>query len=376
MAFCTILLFAAGLFAMTFNRLLTRPLGFVDRGVVLLQAESRQSRSPERWAEIVSALRASPRVDAVAMAGWTPLSGNRWRASVAIPGRPGDASAPYCVDVSAGYFEAMRIELLDGREFRPGDAQPTLDERHRPVPGVVIVNETFARVYFGGQNPVGRRSALGRDQPIPIEIVGLVRDAVYDSLRDPMPPTIYVPVAARDNGTLIVRTAADPMSVGAALRRDVSRIDPGVSVRGVALLSSYVTQQMIRERLLAAVSTFFAVVALLLSAIGLYGVLSHAVLRRRREIGIRMALGAGAARIAAGLTTSLASIVGTGAAIGIGAGLIFAGVIQTLLFDVRPTDASALLIPLAAVAIGAVAAALPPVMRAVRIDPVETLRSE
>ena len=376
MAFCGLLLFVAGLFVMTFDRLVTHPLGFSDRQVVLLQAESRQEHPPERWAELVAGLRGAPGVQSVAVAGWPPLSGNRWRTSVAVSGRHLEAGSPYCVDVSPGYFAAMRIELIDGREFRTGDVQPTLDHQRRPVPGAAIVNEAFTRVYFEGQSPVGRTVTLGQDQPIPAEIVGLVRDAVYDTLREPMTPTIYVPIAARDSGTLIVRVDGDALSAATGLRREVSRLAPDIRVRGVARLSSYVTQQLIRERLLAAVSTFFAIVALLLSAIGLYGMLSHAVLRRRREIGIRMALGASAARVAIRLTTGIVSLVGAGAAIGIGAGLVFAGVMQTLLFGVTPTDATALLIPLAALACATVAAALPPVLRAVRIDPAETLRSE
>jgi ABC-type antimicrobial peptide transport system permease subunit len=149
-----------------------------------------------------------------------------------------------------------------------------------------------------------------------------------------------------------------------------------LSIRGVVPLTALVGQQMIRERLLATLSTFFAVVALLLAGIGLYGVLNQAVVRQRREIGIRMALGAGAIHLVRQITMTVAAIVGIGSMLGLSAGIVLGPVVQALLFEVTPTDPMSVIAPLVALTAAAALAAFPPAIRAVRIDPAQTLRTE
>lgn len=378
MAFCVFLLFAAGLFVATFERLLNQPLGFSPHNLLLLQTESRANHPPEIWAQVADHLRQTPGVESVALAGWAPLTGNRWRASVRVAGRAVEANAPYFLDVSSAYFHTMRIEMIQGRDFRAGDAPPRMNERHQPLSGVGIVNEAFARVYFDSQNPVGKRVSVrqNKDAEAPMEIVGLVRDAAYYSVREPMHPTVYVPVEPRNSGALLVRTASAPLALAVALRREVSRARPDLRVRAVEPQSAFVRQQMIRERLLATLSGFFALVALLLAGIGLYGVLNYAVIRQRREISIRMALGAGAAHVVRQVTIRMLGIVCVGSLIGLAGGLAFGRVVQALLFQVRPTDPITLMAPILALAAAAALAALPPAIRAVRIDPAQALRSE
>ena len=151
---------------------------------------------------------------------------------------------------------------------------------------------------------------------------------------------------------------------------------PGISVREVVPFEAFVRQQTIRERLLAALSTFFAGLALVLAVLGIYGVLNYAVTRERREIGLRMALGARPAHVLALLSRRLVAVVCVGALVGIGGGLAFGRTVRTLLFEMEPSDPVAMLAPILALAAAAVAATVPPALRAVRIDPAQTLKSE
>ena len=377
MAFCVFLLLTAGLFVSTFERLIHRPLGFSHQNVIVLHVESRAPQAPAVWAQVVDHIRQTTGVDAAAFAGWAPLTGNRWRATVRVTGRDAELNPPYFLDVAAGYFHAMRIDIAHGRDFRAGDAQPRIDGQ-QPVAGVGIVNEAFARSYFGGRSPVGERVSVrqNNDSWAPMEIVGLVRDAAYHNVREPMHPTVYVPVEARNDGALIVRTATDPMAFAAALRGEVSRARPEFRVRAMESLSAIVREHMIRERLLAMLSAFFAIVAVLLTGIGLYGILNHAVAAQQREIGIRMALGARPAHVVKRVASPMFATVCAGALIGAMGGAAFGRLVQALLFEVRPTDPTPLLAAVAVLAAAAAIAAMPPTLRAVKTDPAQTLRSE
>jgi hypothetical protein len=311
------------------------------------------------------------------MAGWALMSESRWSGMVFVNGRPADTRPAYLLDVSPGFFETMRIGLVDGRDFRPGDRAPTVDPQNQPIPGIGIVNETFARIYFDGQNAVGRRVTLrpGKNVQVPVEIVGLVRDTLYANVRDPVRPIVFVPIGARGNGSILVRTSGDPLALASTLRQAVAAIRPDLRLQ-VGAMSALIRRQMIRERLLATLSLFFAMVALLLACIGLYGVLNYGIVQRRREIGIRMALGARAAHVAAGITRQMAVMVALGVIVGLAGGVGFGRVVERLLFQVTAVDPVVLITPLFTLAAAAALAALPPILRAVRIDPSQTLRTE
>ena len=375
MAFCVFLLFGASLFVGTLERLQTRPLGFVPENLVHIGAESRAKQPPAVWAQLAAALRGIPRVESAAAAGWAPLSGNRWRASVTVAGRPSPSDAPHWVAVSPGYFETMRTPLIEGREFRAGDTPPGRSASGPPVPGVAIVNETFARVYFDGRSPVGHR-VIVNDSSAPMEVVGVAADAVYYSVREGSHAAVFVPFEPRSDATLLVRTTDGLAELRESLRREVTRLRPDFQLRDVAPFEAFVAQQMIRERLLAALSTFFAVLALLLAVTGIYGVLNYAVARERREIGLRMALGAGPGHVLTLIAAWLLGVVCLGAFAGLAGGLAFGRMVQTLLFEMEPTDPLTLMAPILALAGAAALAALPPAIRAVRVDPAQAIRSE
>jgi putative ABC transport system permease protein len=378
-AFCVFVLFVTVLFVTTFARLAAWPLGFRAEGLMFIDAEAKATSDGDlRWAPVEHELRALPGVTAVARAGWAPLSGSRWRWDVRVPGQPPQPDAPHFLAVSPGYFSTLEIPLLDGRDVRAGERAADVDEQGRPNDGIGVVNQAFARTYFGGRSPVGARVRVQvRPQTwASIEIVGLVGDTVYASLRDPLRPAVYVPANQRGGATLMVRTAGDPAALGPVMRRLLARARPDARIRMIGTQQELVVRQVMRERLLAMLSLFVAAVALLLSAIGLYGVLHHAVVLQQRQIGIRMALGARAAHVVRQVTGGLLASVAAGAAGGLAGGLLFGRLIESLLFRVAATDAGALATPLAVLAAASLLASLPPAMRAARIDPALTLRAE
>jgi predicted permease len=378
-AFCVLVLFVAALFLATFERLLNRPLGFSHQRALLVETEIRgKEQPPEIWAQVADHLRQTPGVESVALSGWALLTGNRWVCSVVVAGRAAEARSPYFLDVSPGFFETMQIGWIDGRDFRPGDVPPRTKEQNLPLAGVGIVNEAFARIYFDGQNPVGRsvEARQNKNSSAPLEIVGYVRDASYGSVREPIRPTVYVPIGDRANGTFVVRTAGDPLALAPILRREVSRARSEFRVHNINPQSALVRRHMIRERLLATLSFFFGGVALVLAGIGLYGVLNYSVIQRRREIGIRMALGARPAHVVRRVATEVFGMVCVGSLIGLAGGLACERFVESLLFEVKATDSGIVMMPILTLGAAAVLAALRPAIRAARIDPAQTLRSE
>ena len=372
MALCVFLLFGAALFVGTLNRLQQKPLGFDAGGVMHAVVEARQPLDGAAWQRIADSVRALPQIESVALAGWAPLTGNRWRSSVTVAGTPSPSDAPNWVNVGPDYFATMRTRLVEGREFVAHDVPPQKN-RDRIVPGVAIVNHAFARAYFGGASPIGRRVIVDASAA-PMEIVGMAEDAVYFNVRETMHPAVFIPFGARNSATLLVR--AGMADLRATLARQIAGVLPGARVREVEPLDAYVTQQMVRERLLATLSTFFASLALVLSAIGLYGILNYAVTRERRQIGLRMALGATAGHLVSLITTRVVVLLCVGAAVGLVNGFVLGRACEALLFQIAPTDGVAIAPPMLALVAAALLAAFPPAFRAVRVDPVAALKIE
>jgi predicted permease len=383
-AFCFLVHFVAGLFVATFQRLSTQPTGFAIERTLLLETGVKgvgdAAKRPQNvWSEIAERLRTTPGVEKVSFAGWALMSGNGWSSDIRFPNRQPDTVTPYFLSVSPGWLDSMRIGLLAGRDFRPGERQPAIDENKKPVEGVVIVNEAFARKYFNGESPIGKSfESMGPNNTLVRNpIAGYVRDARYRNMREPIRPTIYVPFDKTNWGTFIVRTAAaDPTSLALPLRRLVSEVRPEFRVSNVRTQAELVRNHTIRERLLATLSLFFAIVALILAAVGLYGVLNYAVLQRRREIGIRMALGARTAHIARQVGGDMFLMLILGSVIGLGAGLASERFVESLLFEVKGTDLRLLATPLVTLFAAAFLAALPPIVAATKTDPSTALRSE
>ena len=373
-AFCFLVLFVAGLFAATFERLSNRPTGFVAGRLLTLDTVAQRAESPVLWEQVAEHLRGVSGVRNVALAGWPLLGGGGWNGFVSVNGAPPGPVLAYFLAVSPGWVDAMKIPFIEGRDFRPSDTSP----------GAAIVNETFARQFFNGANPIGQSFAKGGE--LPCKVVGVVRDAPYSSIHEPIPPVAYVPFRRIDakgalqpkrDATFIVRTsAANPMALASILRREVPRARPEFRVSNIRTQVDLVRAQTLRERLLAMLGLFFAGVALLLAAVGLYGVLDYSVLQRRREIGIRMAIGAHAATIARLVTAEVFTMVLVGALAGLALGMASVRYIEALLYQVRAGDPAMLALPALTILAAALLAALPAVFHAVRIDPAAMLRAE
>jgi predicted lysophospholipase L1 biosynthesis ABC-type transport system permease subunit len=279
----------------------------------------------------------------------------------------------------------MKIPLISGRDFLPTDVSPGVTSA--PA-GVAIVNELFVQVYFNGENPIGRLfgKAGGTPGELRFKIIGVVGNARYRDIREPMTPTAFVPFHSIDaNGsirpqreeTFIVRTlTSNPLALASTLRREVPRARPEFRVSNIRSQEDINQGNTVRERLLARLALFFATVALLIAGVGLYGVLHYSVLQRRREIGIRMAIGAQPVSIARLVTLEVFSMVLIGAIAGIALGIASTHYIGSLLYQVKATDAPMLALPLLTIAAVTMLASMPAVIRAVRIDPVKILRCE
>src|SRR5215472_2719962 len=368
-AFCCVVVFLAGLLLKSFDHLTNQPMGFSSESLLALDVETKPNQSPIFWNQVAEHLRDQPGVEQVAIAGWPLLSGTGENSFVAVNGVTASGVLAYFLDISPGWLGTMRIPLVDGRDFRPNDADP----------GVAIVNEAFAEVYFDSKNPVGQWFARGTTR---LQVVGLVRNARYRNLREPITPTAYVPFRPDhdqpvNSGTLMVRTVGqNPLAIAGLLRSEVPRARPEFRVSNIRTQLEINRSQTIRERLLAALALFFAAVAVLLAGIGLSGVLDYSVLQRRREIGIRIAVGAPASRLASAVTSRLFSMVAMGALCGVGLGLSVAQYADTLLYQVKPSDTDMLIETLLTILLIAAIAAVLPVTRAVRIDPMAVLRIE
>jgi putative ABC transport system permease protein len=377
-SFCFIVHFAAGLFVATFDRLANQPTGFSANRLLTLDTIAARPAPPAFWDQVAEHLRETPGVESVALAGWPLLSGNGWNGFIWVNGTPTEVLA-YFLNVSPGWIDTMKIPLIEGRYLRANESYPS----------VAMVNEAFVKQCFGGQNPIGKWFEKEHGDGITrtrIQVVGVVRDARYRNMREPITPTAYVPfhsidgsgvLQSRNRAAFIVRTASyNPMALAPILRQEVPRARPEFRVSNIRTQQELIDQHTVRERLLAMLALFFAGVALLLAGIGLYGVLDYSVLQRRREIGIRIAIGAPAGDIARRVTVEIFSMVLVGALVGLALGMVSVRYIGTLLYQVKPSNPAILVLPSLTILAAALLAALPAVIRALRIDPVAMLRAE
>jgi predicted permease len=371
-SFCFLVLFVAGLFVATFNRLSHQPTGFSSERILNLETDSSRARPSVFWEQAAEHLRSMPGVEAVALANRTLLNGSNFNNSVAVNDGPPSDDLTYFMEISPGWLDTMKIPLTEGRDFRAPD----------PYSSVAIVNETFAKRYFHGENPVGRNfDEVPDDGPrIRRQIVGLIHDARYSGMREPIPPVAYLPFHSDKtirSAVFIVRTSGrNPLAPASVLRKEVARAQPEFRVSNILSQVEINQSLTIRERLLATLGIFFAAVALLLAGVGLYGVLDYSVLQRRREIGIRMAIGARAGDIARRITSEIFAMVLAGAVLGLALGMASARYIESLLYQVKAGDLSMLALPSMTILGAALLAAIPAVIRAIRIDPVTSLRAE
>ncbi|MBS1874572.1 MAG: ABC transporter permease [Acidobacteria bacterium] len=369
-AFCFVVHFSAGLFVDTFQRITHQPLGFNPQRLALVEVSVKNGKqvTGEAWRQVADTLRTTPGVESAAMCSWPLMSGNAWTGTIRMPGKGPEAVEAFYLAVDPGFIPTMGIALKQGRNLNEADKAEG--------GGAAVVSEAFVRRYFGGGRAVGRTfERLSREHAVRYEVVGVVADVRYRSLRDPLQPVVFVPGDA--SGTFAVRTAgADPLAMAPALRTAISQARPDFRVSNTYTQQMLVDKWSIRERLLATLSVFFAAVAMALAGIGLYGVLNYSVQMRTRELGIRMALGASARHVGARVMARIGVVFAVGAAAGLAGGLSSERAIGTLLYAAHVSDPGALAVPLAVVGATALIASIPPLLRAIRIDPARTLRAE
>jgi predicted permease len=374
-AFCFLVLFLSALFVTSFQRLQERPLGFSTDRLLLLETVAGKGQVPVVWQQTAEALRAVPGVEAVAISRWPLLGRIRINTDISVNGAPPSPVPAWLLNISPGWLSTMKIPLISGRDFRPQDTSP----------GEAIVNETFVRTFFPGQDPIGRTFTRGVNQPL-YKIVGVTPDVPYSSLRETTPAVFYIPFnevddqsapKAVDFATFVVHTnVQDPLALAGPLRQFIAQQHNGLRVSSVTTELDLVRDQTIRECLLAMLAAFFAAVALLLAGIGLYGVLNYSVQQRRREIGIRMAVGAPRSRIVRLVTRDLFLTIVLGGCAGLTLGFGAARYVESLFYQVKATDAEMIALPACAILVAALIATLPAVVRALRTDPTEILRAE
>jgi putative ABC transport system permease protein len=371
-ALAVILVAGAGILVKSFQRLMRVDPGFTPGGLLTLRISVPPSRKPDAlFHRMETSLRTLPGVESIAAANTLPLIANRGNATrFTVPGSPlinPDALPTAQIRaVSPEYFRSMRIPLRSGRTFTERDLNDP----------VVIINETMARRFWPGEDPVGRKFVTGPWGPNPnySTIIGVAGDVKNFGLDSEASMDLYFPSLAPSY--LVVKTSGDPAPLAGAVRREIQKIDPDLPVSDVRTMDEIVAQSARSRRWTMALLTVFAGLALLLALIGIYGVMSWLVTQRTREIGIRMALGAGRGQVLGMVIRYGIALSGAGMALGIGGALALRRVLSGLVFEVSTADpliygAVALLM------LGvALLACYVPARRAARVDPLIALRWE
>ncbi|PYV22208.1 MAG: multidrug ABC transporter substrate-binding protein [Acidobacteria bacterium] len=381
-ALSLVLLVVAALFTRSLEKLLSVDLGFRPEHVLVLSVDPtlvgyQGARLDTLYKSLLERLDTIPGVLSASASRGGLLERGGWHNLVTVPGytpRPGEEPGSGFNPVGSHFFETAGIPILLGRDFGPRD-----DET---APKVAVVNETFARDFFGGANPLGRTIGLGVNQNLgQFEIVGVVKDSKQNRLSERPVRVVYfpflqIPPALISQMTLEVRTAADPAAMTATVRKELLAVEKNLPIFGVKTLTQQVQDSLGEQRMVARLTTLFGLLALLLAAVGLYGVMSYSVARRTSEIGIRMALGAQRGDVTRLVLRETMTLVSVGVALGLAGALGAGRVLSSLLFGLAPTDpvafaaATLLLTGVAAVA------SYVPARRASQVDPMAALRYE
>jgi predicted permease len=374
-ALSLLLLVGASLLTSTLRNIRAFDPGF-DREHVLLvgldpvKAGYDGRRSSRYYRDVLDRVRAVAGVRAASLSLITPIAGGGIDNGFSVDARPAASRQMVYVNVtSEGFFATMGTPLLLGRDFAPQDA-----DRETPV---VVVNDAVVRRFFSGENPLGQRVTVGRRRSL--EIVGVVANAKYMSLRESDQPTAYMYALGTPEPvgfTLSVRTAGDPLALAPVIRDQVRSIAASVPVGQGRTLSSQVDRSLVTERLVARLLGAFAVLALLLAAVGLYGVLGYSVARRTGEIGVRLALGATRTDVLRSVLRQSWVLTAIGSAVGVPAAILLSRVLEALLYGVTPWDPRVLAGAVTCLFVVAMAAAALPARRASRVEPLVALRHE
>jgi len=373
-----LLLFGAGLFVRSLQNLRTTDTGVALDNLVTFQLSPSLSgyddpRAMHFYQELLDRLRAAPGVKSAALAAVPILSGNEWDSSTSVEGHTaadGENMQAFMNALSPDYFTTMQIPLLEGRDFT------RLDVKESPT--VAIVNRRFAQHFFPGRSAIGRHlgRGVGPSTKLTIEIIGVVDDSLYEGPREGVRRQVFVPNWGRNSAAFYVRTTTASAGAFSLVRNEVKQLDSSMPIYEMKTVEGKLDETLLTDRLIALLSAGFGLLATVLAAVGLYGVMAFVVARRKKELGIRLALGAQRGLIIWSVMREVLLLLVIGLAVGVPAAIALGRFVSAQLFGIQPHDpwiagATVLLLTLVSAAAGLI-----PAHRASRIDPILALRYE
>ena len=380
-ALSLLLLVGASLFLRTLANLEGAGPGFSTEHLLAFSVDPSlngyaDDRVKDFFRRLTEEFEALPGVTSVGLSTMPLLEGYGWSNPVIAEGYSADAGQdqqPIADEIGPGLFTTLGVRMLAGRDFTAFDTRP-----------VAVINETFARKYFGGRNPIGRHIGLVNDSSLTpdtpnLEVIGVVKDIKFKNLRDPAPPQVYLPYLQSDRFrfmTYYLRTRLDPRQMEGVVRQQVRRLDANVPAVDMRTVDAQISRSLTTERLIASLSAVFGGLATVLAMIGLYGVMAFTVARRTREIGVRMALGALPGDVIRMVMREVLMLISAGIAVGIPLALALGGLIRSQLYGLDAHDPATVVASTLALAIAATLAGFIPARRASRIDPTRALRCD
>ena len=373
-----LLLFGAGLFVKSLQNLRTTETGVELDNLVMFQLSPALSgytneRATQFYGQLLERLRSAPGVKSASMAGVSILSGSEWDSSMSVEGhqaKDGEDMQAFMNSLSPQYFETMKIPVLEGRDFRQMDV--------RENSKVAIVNRKFARHFFKDASAVGKHVGfgVGPRAKLDIEIIGVVADSLYEGPREGVRRQVFVPNWGRNSTTFYVRTLTSSAASYNVVRNEVKQLDATMPVYELKTVESQLDETLLSDHLIALLSAGFGLLATILASIGLYGVMAFVVVRRKKELGIRLALGAQPASVIWLVMREVLLLLGIGLAVGIPGAIAAGRYISAQLYGIQPNDPFIAISTTLLLAVVSAAAGLIPARRASRIDPILALRHE
>jgi predicted permease len=390
-ALSLLLLIGAGLFINSLRNLKGLAPGFRTTKLISFSVDPalsgyKNERAKAFYTQLTNSITSLPGVESAGLSAIRLIDDNDWENTVSVEGyaaKPDEDLNPFMNDVSPGFFKTMGIPILMGRDF-------TLQDNHRiqhsndpknTVPTVAIVNENFARKYFGDRPALGHHVGYGGDPGThtDMEIIAVVGNTKYNRMRDDMGIQMYVPFLADESPsgmTAYIRTTAPPSQMFSLIQGEVRKVDANVPVYTMRTMEEQVDLALLTERLVATLSAVFGVLATLLAVIGLYGVMAYTVSRRTKEVGIRIALGASQNDVVWLVMSEVLLLFGIGVLVALPSALALSGLVRAQVYGITPQDPVTMVAATAILALVALAAGFLPARRAARIDPMRALRWE
>jgi predicted permease len=373
-----LLLFGAGLFVRSLQNLKATDTGVTLDNLITFQlSPSLSGYNDEKavlfYRQLLDRLRSAPGVKSAALAGVPILSGDEWDSSMGVEGykyKDGEDQQAFMNALSPGYFETMKIPLVEGRDFRDSDAKQEAT--------VAIVNRRFADFFFPGKSAIGKRIGFGGGPgtKLNIEIIGVVNNSLYEGPREGVRRQVFIPKWGKDSAVLYVRTVTPSASAYNVMRNEVKQLDAAMPIYEMKAVETQLDETLLSDRLIAMLSAGFGLLATMLASIGLYGVMAFVVATRRKELGIRLALGAQSSSVIWMVMREVLVLLAIGLIVGIPSALALGQYVASQLYGIQPRDPLIATSTILLLTLVSAAAGLIPAHRASRIDPILALRHE